>query len=723
MKASYNLTTLILIIIAFLPLVFFENYLNGMQVPRIIVFWILIFSILFRNTIRLIFRKHSEKIIVNPITLSFSFYVFIYFVSSLFAQSPKLSFYSNFVRMDGFVSFSFYYLFYLIFSNTIIQHKNWFIIAQTSCLVAFFVSIIASQRIDYPYFRSSGTFSNPLTLAIYLLFHVFLIIHYIINFANFSSTKAILKFIVSLIFCLSYLAGIVFSQSRAAYLSLGVGIITLCIYLFLTEVRLRKRLLLVSSTSFLFATFLIFYFSKTTLLKRVTEFEILDNSTSSRFEIWKIVINKALENPFWGRGKEHFIYFFSKYYNNNFSESGDWYDRSHNFLIDKFIDHGFLGLLSYLILLATICWSLIKKNILIESRTKGILLSFLICYFVFHFTSFESFPSHLIFTCILIYISQNLAPIKLRVSKYFIGISSIFVLTITFWIIFKTSWTYFKWNNISNKNDLQTILEYEKLIPFAEIGKYDIVLKYDLIRNDVDSSSSPLYFQSAIRYTQELLHTYPNHPILLSQLGLIQMQNGNLKSAIETYLLLKQIAPNRHANLMDLGMLYLQNKEYGKALDTFNSIYKMDKNYEQALINKAYCYALKGNYEKSSQTLNLISTKNLVNHFDKIAEVYRMLNKQNILLEKLENVRYEERKLFKPTTYLQCLELAVLLGKNESIRKSIFYCLGYYGIKFDKNEVENMVAKIQERKLPPKVFYDKFKEARWGEYVVAYSQN
>lgn len=723
MKASPKATIPAFIIIAVLPLIFVGNYLYGMQVPRIIIFWILIFSILCLYTFNVFYEKKDICIKINIITIIFSVYLLIFLLSSIFSISPSLSFYSNFIRMDGFVNFFFLYLFYLIFSHTTITRANWFLITQISCLVAFLVSIIASQRIEYPYFRSSGTFSNPLTLAIYLLFHVFLIVHYLINYANLQSTRSILKLIISIIFGLSYAAGIVFSQSRAAYLSLGLGIIVLCIYIFITEKKIRKKLLLISSTLFLLTSVLIFSFAKTSLLKRVTDFKMTDNSSSTRLELWKTIINNASENPFFGWGKEHFVYFFSKYYNNSFSESGDWYDRSHNFLIDKFIDFGFIGFLSYLALFGGATWALLKKSTLIEPRTKAILFSFLISYFIFHFTSFESFPSHIIFISILIFISQHLEPVKLSFSKYIHGVSLMFVLVMGFWVIFKTAYSYLKWNNIStNPNDLQAISEYQELIRFSEIGKYDIVLKYDLIRNNIDSNKT-LYYQSAIKHSQELLRIYPNHPILLSQLGLVQMQSGNLKSAIDTYLLLKKIAPKRHTNLMDLGMLYLQHKEYNKALEVFDSIYKMDSTYEPALINKAFCYAVKGDNENSNRTLNLLSTKTLVNYFDKIAEIYGILNKQAVLLEKLETVQYEERKCFKPSTYLQCLELAVSLGKHESIRKSIFYCLGYYGISFDKNDVESMVIKIQEKRLPPKAFYDKFKEERWGEYVVAYSQS
>jgi tetratricopeptide (TPR) repeat protein len=249
------------------------------------------------------------------------------------------------------------------------------------------------------------------------------------------------------------------------------------------------------------------------------------------------------------------------------------------------------------------------------------------------------------------------------------------------------------------------------LIQNAKIGKYDLVLNYDLLKTKVqdESINKDYYFKSAINQTELLLESYPNHPILLSQLGVSQMYDGDLKKAILTYENLRTIAPNRHSNLMDLGMLYLQNSEFDKAIAMFDYVYAMDKNYQTALINKAYGYLQMKDSTNSRIIIEQISIKTIVDNFDKVYDIYEKMNDSEALLLKIENATSDEKLgVFQPQTFKSWLDLAVKLKNNSSIKRSIFECLSSYKIEYNQQEIDRLVLGIQQNDFSANLFFEKF---------------
>lgn len=710
MKSLANINKNLFLLIPILPLVSIGVFYYGMHLPRILLFWFIVsFAISIATLQRFISKNYTFKL--NLLTIFLFIYWFVFFLTSLTANSPTASFYSDFNRMDGFVAYSYLCFFFLVYSHENFKKYQWELMSKISCSVALTVAILAIAQNNFDgVYRAAGTFANPLTMAIYLIFHVFLSMIFFVMKHNAMKRRWII-YVIGGIIVLTYFAGIIYSLSRSGFLSIIIGFFAVIFYLVFIQRNISKQYIF-TTVLFAICTGVIFFsLSKAHLLSRITNFSISENSSSARFELWKNTVKGVSDKPFLGWGKENFVYFFVKHYSNKLSNAGDWYDRSHNFLLDKLIEQGFLGFVSYIILLSSIVIILLKQKH-IPINQKACLFGFLCSYICFHLTSFESFTSTIILFCILIYLSQSIDYKEVVVRKWLFLSISTSISILCFYLLFTTTRTYIQWNMISTDTSKKQVYKsYNNLINEAKIGKYDLILNFDLLKSTSfnDSSTRTYYFELAEANTVNLLNSYPNHPVLLSQLGLLQMKKGNLEKAIITYEKLKKLAPKRHMNLMDLGMLYAQNNETKKALKVFDEIITMDNNYEPAQISKAFCLLLEGDSTKCWQIIEKISVNSIVDNFDRVVEIYNKLNRTEKLLKRIENATSDEKLgVFTPNTFKNWLELAVKLRSNSSIKRSILECLYVYKVPYNKNELETLIVGIQKNNFSTDVFFDKF---------------
>jgi O-antigen ligase len=622
------------VLLAIIPLIFLSKYDYGYHSPKVLAFWFVLVAFCIIKAVSLLTKKIS--ISINHIGISVLVYGAILVLSSCLSQSPTLSFYSTFERMDGVIGFLFFVVFYFVFSQEKIEDHTWRKTCMISIIIASIIAIIALVEYNKAaYVRAQATFANPLTLAYYLLFHFLLVYnHFISVLISQNKNKkrdAFLAFSVLILLGL----GIFSTASRGPILALAIGIFVSGIYYFFQLKSARKSLGLIYGG--LTAIGLIAFFkliSNQNVIARIADFSLDDNSAFTRLYLWKTVAVFWQDKPWLGWGKEHFVYFFAKHYQVAFNNSDEWYDRSHNFVLDKFLESGILGLLSYLVFFGISIWMLFKKNTNLTTIQKGLLLSILVSFFVFHFTIFESLTSNLILFSCLIFISQRSDALSFSIQKFsktaiYSSLIALFYVAYTF--VFKTAQNYKTWNNIKQQTDnFAFVDQYDALLENAEIGKYDMLIKYGLARTTLINDPSmatlkPAYYQNAEKQFKSQLLDFPNHPILLSQLGFIQFESGQTAEAIKTYEALRTVAPQRHTNILDLSTMYMLDKQYDKAIELNDYVYSFDKMYQITFLNKAYCLALMGNKKESEKSLAKLSPQVIEKNLQKYNAVKELL--------------------------------------------------------------------------------------------------
>lgn len=365
--------------------------------------------------------------------------VAVLFLADLFGPNPYRSFFSNYERMEGFISFVHLYLYFLMLLSVFRTRRDW--------LVWFHVSIVASIAVSYiallqhlglrvsPQggFRVDSTIGNPTYLAAYLLFHIWLLALLAKQFWSRQSPdvrrgsgdmkKWILQIVYALIF-LFELAIIYFTATRGVVLALLVtavpffGLVVLYWNrMFGNESHRRSwslgRKLAAATLALIIVVPLVFWLNRNSdfvqqsqVLNRITNYSVHETTVTSRFLIWNMSWKGALERPLLGWGQENYYLVFQKYYDPGLYAQEPWFDRSHDIIFDWLIHAGFLGLGAYLAIFGAAFWMIAQA---IRRRDLAfwegsVLAALFVSYFFQNIFVFDNLNTYLLFFAFLAYV-------------------------------------------------------------------------------------------------------------------------------------------------------------------------------------------------------------------------------------------------------------------------------------------------------------------------------
>ena len=118
------------------------------------------------------------------IAAGFAGLLVVMFFANLFGVHPNSSFWSNFERMDGYVSLVHTFLYMLVLGSVLTTTKTWNYLLNTSLIVAGYVALYGLA----PYAgvipgggRIDSTLGNAAYMAIYMLFHIFIALWLLIS--------------------------------------------------------------------------------------------------------------------------------------------------------------------------------------------------------------------------------------------------------------------------------------------------------------------------------------------------------------------------------------------------------------------------------------------------------------------------------------------------------------------------------------------------------------
>ncbi|MEL6802589.1 MAG: hypothetical protein AAFO91_02250, partial [Bacteroidota bacterium] len=103
----------------------------------------------------------------------------VMFFANLFGEYPLKSFWSNFERMDGYVTLVHFYLYFVVVAHILRTKAHWSYFLHTSIAVAAFVAFQGLQQalgMVEARNRVDSTLGNAAYMAVYMLFHIFFVI-------------------------------------------------------------------------------------------------------------------------------------------------------------------------------------------------------------------------------------------------------------------------------------------------------------------------------------------------------------------------------------------------------------------------------------------------------------------------------------------------------------------------------------------------------------------
>jgi len=397
-----------------LPIIVLPPHFQPSDWNRAMLFRIVLTGLVIFFVYRYSFKKEPIPLpkIKNPVFLPVAVllgFVFFVFLSLLFSQDIRFSFFGSPSRAGGFLNL----LFYVFFAGMLVYFGNqdkWKKLFNVLLVAGTLASLLAMLQyfnvfgklfLAYegggtPSFLGSSTF-----FAIYMLFLVFWALTLFIQEKNLPAgrqAKAKKRTYLAL-FCL-FTFSVLISGSRAAYLGVLAGSIFYLIF-FPKKLKILK---ISAAVLILFAILVVTIFNffpqiseKNSLLSvvasRVSIKKIATDLAGTRFAAWQITWEAIKEKPLLGWGPENSYIGFEKHFDPTISNLQKlWWDRPHNIFLEIWSNSGIFALIFYIAFWAVLIWRLHKLN---SVTARGIQAMF-IGYLTVLFFNFDNFSTYLI---------------------------------------------------------------------------------------------------------------------------------------------------------------------------------------------------------------------------------------------------------------------------------------------------------------------------------------
>ena len=360
------------------------------------------------------------------ILVSTSALLIVMFFANLFGEYPLKSFWSNFERMDGYVTLIHFYLLLVLLGSMFRTKKMWNYFFYASVGAALYVTMQGFVQLaggaggSASTWRVESTFGNAAYMAIYMLFQCFIVLWLI------TQAKATwLRFALLSVFVL-FVYILIQTATRGTFLGLIGGSTVMIFYLAifsqaypqLRKIAIGGAVALVVVGGTFIALKETTFVQESPVLARFANISIDDLNV--RFTVWGMALEGVKERPILGWGQGNFNYVFNEQYDPAIYFAESWYDRAHNIMFDWLVAGGILGFLAYMsILFACVYYvflrPLFKKKededpeMAFSVTERAVLIGLLAGYFVHNLVVFDNIVSYMFFAIILGLIHSRVA--------------------------------------------------------------------------------------------------------------------------------------------------------------------------------------------------------------------------------------------------------------------------------------------------------------------------
>lgn len=386
-----SLKVILFFTVLFSPIVFSLKHYNFFTTPKYVF-------ISFASILCLWFLgKHilESKFLIDKKTKIFiaisTAIVFWLFISSLFGLNFNASFWSNFNRHEGFLTYLFCFI--LLISSVFAFNKDSIYVPMKAFVfgglfASFYIYLGPSALgidLDFlNYSSNAGSFGNTTYAALFLVFPLF--ISAILFFKEKSKKRFIwlFSFVFILINPVFFNLNDIFAwniknffeiagDARAGVISIFIGLISsLILYFYRNSNKVYRNISKAASLIIVLVVVFVLFgiFNTESKLRDI----IIENNEGARLVYWDIAIDAIYEKPVTGFGLENF----SSIHKRDFDPillspnypNEPWADKPHNNLLEIAFSSGIPGLILYLSLVVFLLVSLIRKCFVSEGKDK-----------------------------------------------------------------------------------------------------------------------------------------------------------------------------------------------------------------------------------------------------------------------------------------------------------------------------------------------------------------
>lgn len=568
-------------------------------------------------------------------------FVVIATLATIFGVNPARSFWSNFERMEGLVTYLHLFAYFLVLGH-VFQKKDWLVFFNLFVASGFLENFYAlRQKLGYipsPQggFRVDGTIGNPTYLAAYL---IFILAFCLILFIN--SKNKYLKGWYGFAGLFSLLT-IYFTATRGVIMALlAGGLVAGILYLVLIKPKTPKEIIYRKAvigliTILILTPAALWFFRGTAVVKKseilsrfastFTEFSGKARREQARFFIWNMSLQGVKERPILGWGPDNYGVVFAKYYRPELYSKEPWFDRSHNIVFDWLINAGVPGLLSYfgvLISAAYLIWNnYFKKKITAEMTI--LLSALLLVYLLQNFFVFDQLATYISYFAVLAFIQnaaisenthlpqEKLKKTVLQGRPLAVGLLLALLVPIVYFINAKPLFANLNLLNAlgAQSQDMgKSFVYFEKALSYDTLGNQEIREQLTRFAIGVGAiqEASPEFkhevLKKAIMETQKGAQENLLDPRAYLFLGTIYGKVGLFDQAIAVLNKALELSPAKQQIYFELADVYISKEDYGKAVELAERAYELEPRYDEAMINLAATYILNNEQKKADELL------------------------------------------------------------------------------------------------------------------------
>ncbi len=389
-------------------------------------FWFrIIVDVVFAGWIILALYEIKYRPKISGIVWSFGLLLITMFFSNWFGLNPNSSFWSNFERMDGYVSLVHTFMYMLVLGSMLQTKEHWQKLLIASLAVAFLVAFYGLAQ--YGEFipgngRIDSRLGNAAYMAIYMLFHIF------IAFWLFVESKNLTHRIIYGILAVMFTFVLIETGTRGTALGLGVGIMVMSAYIGLFGTQFKEyRKYALGGLVFLVLTVTAFiagrdsaFIQNSPNLSRIANISMQD--LEIRGIIWGMAWEGVKDRPVFGYGQSNFNYVFNEKCDPRLYAQEQWFDRAHNVFMDWLFTGGIVGLIIYLSIFGWCIYYLFYRPLVQKDETfsvmeRGVLLGILAGYFTHNIVVFDNIVSYIFFAIVLALINSRVGVIPAKLAN------------------------------------------------------------------------------------------------------------------------------------------------------------------------------------------------------------------------------------------------------------------------------------------------------------------
>jgi O-antigen ligase len=618
------ITLACLFIIPFLPLFVFNGFFFPFITGKNFAFRILVeISVAGWAMLALVDKRYRPQF--SWTFALFSAFVLWMAIADAFAVNPAKAFWSNFERMDGWVTLIHVYAFFVVAGAMLgadkLWRRWWFTFLAGATLICLYgaMQVLGVFSIHQGGVRLDATFGNAEYLAAYLLFAIAVSIWQAFE----AKEKKWLRWSLIVLTVLE-LVILYYTATRGAIIGLiGAAILGSILWMFEAGKKGRRYaagaliiLVIISGTFYLGRNSSFVQHDST--LARIGSISLSDGET--RFTIWHMALEGTMARPITGWGQEGFNYVFNKYYDPTLYGQEQWFDRAHDVFLDWLVAGGFPALLLFLALLGFTVVALYRGNV---TRTERVmLLSALAAYAFQGLFVFDNLFTYVPLAAIIAMAhlaSSRPYPKLENAAEMTADNFAIMAVPIGVVALVVVLWTV-NVPNIRAASDIITaitpaadistnIAGFKQAYADGSFGNQEITEQLLSFAEQVTQSQQvsnadkQTVFSYAITQTQQLVAQIPNDARIRLEYALALRAGGDYADALVQSGIAEKLSPTKQTIIIEEGVEEWQSGNYPAASADFDRAYQLDTSFQTAAAYDAAGDIVNGNIAQGKAIL------------------------------------------------------------------------------------------------------------------------